>query len=328
MAYPLSRQTNTFGAALFWAEEYWATTRLQSLRKKKPNLDFSGFINTSFHNKLLTLLKESPHTKMLGTQNYHDLEGVSPPLWENQRRFINLSSSHAPSRSIAEKYSQEYGDDFGIITFDAHFDMTSTLEVIHSKWLTEELAEHTIVVGGWAEAFSDREQAQSMLKFQSPSLFPLLNDPRLRSWLSGKKIYVTIDLDYFDNGRNPFLGYANYMHRDKIIGHALNIDQLLEATTAENSDSKWLGTLFNYSNLGGFIAQKKKSIQTVSSELLQVLTLLVELFKNVPKVSLLALDFVEYSPICDWHDLTLNELIGHYPRLWTLFHSFRAEGLF
>lgn len=327
MAYPLSRQTETFGAALFWAEEYWATTKLQSLRKKKPNLDFSGFINTSFQNRLPTLLKETPHTKMLGTRNYHDLEQISSPLWENKRRFINLSSSHAPSRVIAEKYSQEYGEDFGIITLDAHLDLTNT-PYIHANWLTEALMGKTAVVGGWAEASSDREQGQHVLKFLVPSLFTLLDDPGFRSWLSGKKIYVTIDLDYFDDGQHPFLGYATYIHREKIIGHALNIDQLIEAELGENRHSRWLGTLFNYSNLGEFIALKKKSIQNASSELVQVLTQFVELFKNTPTMSLLALDLVEYSPICDWHNLTLNELVGHYPRLWNLFHSFRAEGLF
>jgi arginase family enzyme len=325
MEYPLIKSTKTFGAAIFWVEEYWAFIKLESLRKKTPDLDLSGFINSSFQKKIPRLLKEFPHTKLQSTRNYNDLEIMAPPTWDDQRRFINLSSSHAPSRLIAKKYLSEFGNKFAIISIDAHFDMSSSLGVIHSNWLTEELSERTAVVGGWAEASSDRKRAQHNLKFVSSSLTTLLDDLEFKRWLSGKKIYVTIDLDYFTYGQSPFLGYANYWHRDKIIGHTMNIDQLFEAKIEDNHNLIWLGTLFDYHNLGDFIARKKKSIRTVSSELSQMLTQLVNVFENTPRVSLLALDFVEYSPICDWNNMTLNELIGHYPKMWSLFHSFRAE---
>ncbi|MFW9853866.1 MAG: arginase family protein [Candidatus Thorarchaeota archaeon] len=323
MEYPANKQTETFGTAVFWAEEYWASVKLESLRNKNPNLDLSGFVNTSFQKRLSTVVKELPHTKIQGTRNYSDLEKISPPLWDDQRRFINLSPSHAPSRYIAQKYFSDVGNDLAIISFDAHFDLASPLGTIHGNWLSDELSKRTAVIGGWAEASSDRRRAQHSLRFLTPSFISLIDDPEFTSWLSGKKTYVTIDLDYFTIGQSPFLGYANYWHRNRIIGHTLNLDQLLESKKEDNSNIDWLGELFDYPNLGGFSAKKKKNIRRTSSELFRILAQLAEAFEETPTVSLLALDIVEYSPICDWNFLTLKELIDFYWRFWALFHSYR-----
>ncbi|MFW9780125.1 MAG: hypothetical protein ACFFE8_14845 [Candidatus Heimdallarchaeota archaeon] len=325
MEYPANKQTKKFGTAVFWAEEYWTAVKLESLKNRNPNLDLSGFINTSFQKNLSTVLKELPHTKMRGTRNYTDLEKISPPLWDDQRRFINLSPSHAPSRYIAQNYLSDVGNDLAIISFDAHFDLAGPLEAVHGNWLTDELSKRTAVIGGWAEASSDRRMAQRALKFLVSSFITLIEDPQFTSWLSGKKTYVTIDLDYFAVGQPPFMGYANYWHRNRIIGHALNLDQLLEAKKEANSNIEWIGELFDFPSLSGFSAKKKKTIEKSSSELFRILAQLVKAFEDTPMVSLLALDIVEYSPICDWNYLTLKVLMDFYQRFWALLHSYRAE---
>ena len=193
LVFPHCIPANTYGTTLFWAEEYWANIKIQKLEQKYPNIDFSGLIDPYFRREINDLLKGSFHQKILGTKTYQDISDVT---WQDNRRSINIATSHAPSRYIALNYWERFGDDFGIVTFDAHLDLSDS-NYIHGAWITKELASRTAVIGGWAEPRSEFLEAQSSLAFLSPCLDQIVTNQDFLSWLEGKKIYVSLDLDYY-----------------------------------------------------------------------------------------------------------------------------------
>ncbi len=308
--FPYCLPTNTYGTTLFWAEEYWAVVKIHELVQKYPNIDFSGLIDPYFRREINNLLKGSIHEKILGTKTFNDISDVT---WQDNRRSVNIATSHAPSRFIALDYWERFGDDFGIVTFDAHLDLSDS-EYIHGAWINKDLACRTAVIGGWAEPSSELLDAHSSLAFLSPSIDQIATNQEFIAWLEGKKIYLSLDLDYYNFSQTGFLGYSNFWHRNKIIGHSKNLEQDLELKNVENqpNDPILLGKLLGFfPNLGIFIQNKKSSIKKQSNEITNTLRRIVKLCrKNSTKI--LSIDFVEYSPTCDWQQLTIKEFLNNY----------------
>jgi hypothetical protein len=310
--FPSCIPANTYGTTIFWAEEYWTFTKIMKLCQIYPHLDFTGLIDPFFKKSFLNLIEQEPHKKLIGIKKYNE---ISEKIWEINRRILNIATSHAPSRFIVKNYHQEYGDSLGIITIDAHYDLNNC-GFTHGAWLSKDLAGITAAIGGWAEKTSDLN-ASTSFAFFSPNLNDLINNREFAEWLKGKKIHVTLDLDYYRSSKLNFLGYSNYWHRDKIIGHSMNIEQELEESTIDKllSNQFMVGKhLGFFSNLENFIENKKNSIKKESSEIFSTIYIISKLIKK-SSAKLISIDFVEYSPICDWHLLTINEFIRNYSKL-------------
>ncbi|UCG89730.1 MAG: hypothetical protein JSU57_04445 [Candidatus Heimdallarchaeota archaeon] len=302
----------TYGTSLFWAEEYWTVIKIQELKKKYPYINFSGLIDSYFMKSFHTLLKSSTHERIFGTKSFKDISEIG---WEDNRHLINIATSHAPSRYIALDYWEKFGDDFGIITIDAHLDLSDS-QKMHGAWITKELASITTVIGGWADTSHDIENATSLFAFIEPNVKKLISSHGLHAWLRGKKIYLSIDLDYYRLSHTAFLGYSNYWHRNKIIGHSMNIEQMFKEKNFENHSNTplLLGKYLHFfPNLETFEKNKKISLKNQSNEIFATLREIVLLcHKNSANV--LSIDFVEYSPACDWQQLTIKEFMGNFPK--------------
>lgn len=315
--FPYCIMPYTYGTSLFWAEEYWAITKVRKLEKAFPNVDFTGLIDPQFKEMFPELISRSHFEHILGTKSFLDITKI---LWENKRRIINIATSHAPSRFIAKNYLREYSqEEFAIITFDAHLDL-SDHNSIHGAWITKELASVTAVIGGWGEVSSDIKDSTSSLAFLAPDLESLIINRDFLRWLKGKKIYLSVDLDYYKLSQRKFLGYSNYWHRNKIIGHSKNLGQLLQEKNEEITVNQPLMAgifLEFFPNLEFFIQQKKKTIQKQTKEILHLLLRMSRLF-HTNSAKILSIDFVEYSPICDWQQLTIKEFIANYHSLFSI----------
>lgn len=317
--FPLCLPSHTYGKTLFWAEEYWTVVKIQELKNLYPRIDFSGLIDPCFMKKFPSLVKGSVHEKILGTRSFED---ITTFLWENKRRVINIATSHAPSRLIAEDYWQQFGDNFGIITFDAHLDISNSQKV-HGAWITKELASITSVIGGWADTRQDFEEVSSFFPFIEQNITDAISNRDLHAWLKDKKIYLSVDLDYYQYSLRNYLGYSNFWHRNKIIGHSMTIGQILE----ENSKNYELNSplligksLGFFRDLEDFTQRKKESLKNQTLEILNNLKNIAQLCRK-NSATLLCIDFVEYSPICDWYQLTINEFVENYPKYRAIIHS-------
>ena len=317
--FPLCLPSQTYGSTLFWAEEYWTVVKIQELKRQYPQIDLSGLIDPCFMQQFPNLIKGTFHEKILGTRSFDD---ISTLFWEDKRQKINIATSHAPSRLIAEDYWQQFGDDFGIITFDAHLDLSNS-QGIHGAWITKELASITSVIGGWADTSHGYEDASSLFPFIESNIKDISSNSGLHTWLKGKMIYLSIDLDYYQLSQKDYLGYSNFWHRNKIIGHSMTIDQILAEQSEDcNVNSPLLlgKSLGFFSNSDFFTERKMKSLKNQTTEILNNLKYITRLCRK-NSATLLCIDFVEYSPICDWHQLPINEFIQNYPKLQALFHQ-------
>ncbi|UCE12387.1 MAG: hypothetical protein JSV04_09320 [Candidatus Heimdallarchaeota archaeon] len=318
--FPSCLLPHTYGTSLFWAEEYWAITRIGELEKNFPNVDFTGIINPQFKKMFPELISRSHLENILDTKRFFEITKV---LWENNRRIINIATSHAPSRFIAKNYLKEYTpEELVIITFDAHLDL-SDHNSIHSAWITKELASVTAVIGGWEEASSDIADSKSSLAFFAPDIESLISNRDFLAWLKGKKIYLSLDLDYFRLSQGAFLGYSNYWHREKIIGHSMNLGQLLQEKNEEIVTNKPLvaGIILGFfPNFEYFEQKKKKIIRKQTKEILHLL-LRISRFLHDYSANILSIDFVEYSPICDWRQLTIKEFLANYDNFFSTIQS-------
>ncbi|MHA2244809.1 MAG: hypothetical protein ACXADY_07550 [Candidatus Hodarchaeales archaeon] len=310
--FPCCLPSQTYGTTLFWAEEYWIVTQIHELVRKYPQIDFSGLFDPYFMKQFPNLLKGSIHEKIFDTKKFSDISEVT---WEDNRQFINIATSHAPSRYIAMNYWETFGDDFGIVTLDAHLDLLDS-EFMHGAWITKDLARITTVIGGWAEVIYDFEDAEPSLAFLAPDIDSINTNREFIAWLRDKKIYISLDLDYFRISQTDFLGYSNYWHRNKIIGHSMNIKQMLEEQNKNNQSNSQLllgEALGFFPNLEAFVRNKKKSLKKQSDDIFITLNEISQLCsKN--SATILSIDFVEYSPTCDWQQLTIKELMENYPR--------------
>lgn len=316
--FPLCIPSQTYGSTLFWAEEYWTVVKIQELKRRYPHIDLSGLIDPCFIRKFPNLIKGTFHEKMLGTRSFDD---ISTFFWEDKRQRINIATSHAPSRLIAEDYWQQFGDDFGIITFDAHLDLSNS-QGIHGAWITKELASITSVIGGWADTSHDYEDASNYFPFIEPNVKELFSNRDLFTWIKGKKIYLSIDLDYYQLSQRDYLGYSNFWHRNKIIGHSMTINQILEEQNeSRNVNSPLLlgKSLGFFSDLDIFTQRKKESLKNQTKMILNTLKKIEHLCRK-NSASLLCIDFTEYSPICDWNQLTIKEFMQNYSRFQAIVH--------
>ncbi|MHA1966852.1 MAG: hypothetical protein ACW964_03510 [Candidatus Hodarchaeales archaeon] len=314
---------NSYGTTLFWIEEYWTTRKILELERKYPNIDFSGIIDPYFKNMMSKLLHKPPHIEILGTNQFSDFSKI---VWEENRRYINIATSHAPSRFIASNYAHRLREKCRIITIDAHLDISNT-NFIHNSWIDTDLMTKTALIGGWGEVTADINYARDNLAFIEPSVDKIIQNPNFREWISGKKIYLTIDLDYFRLSQHRFMGYSNYWHRNRIIGHSMNVEQILEEyiTQDNKSDKILLGEMLGvYSDLESFIQDKKKSLRNQSGKIEEILRTLVNFCRN-NYASFLSIDFVEYSPICDYHQLTIREFERNYQIFFSILSTVRED---
>ncbi len=309
-SFPSCIPPNTYGTTVFWVEEYWAFVKVKLLLTKYPNLNFSGLFNSLFINTLPSILIETPHQKVKEIKEYHDINSI---IWEMNNEFMNIATSHAPSRFIARNYLTTDRENFRIINFDAHLDISDS-SFIHGAWISNDLTARTALIGGWAEQVSDLNNARSNLAFLAPDISSLSSNNKFISWLHKKQVYITIDLDYFGLSQKNYMGYANFWHRDKIIGHSMNLDQILEerADLFHKNPFFVLQILMEHtSDINLFFKKKKESLKLqtkIISNLLNEITNLLQATSS----SLLRIDFVEYSPICDWKQLTIKEFINNY----------------
>ncbi len=123
------------------------------------------------------------------------------------------------------------------------------------------------------------------------------------------------------------MGYSNYWHRDKIIGHSMNFEQILEERIIKTKvkNSRMAGYLLGiFHELESFVKKKKRSLKLQSGEIEKLLELIVSIFKS-NSATLLCVDFVEYSPICDYRQLTLKELEKKYSKFYDIISSVREK---
>jgi len=297
-AYPNCISTLTYGITQFWAEEYWAWLKVQELRTLYPQIDLTGLINQIFENQVPNITKTSPHKKIVGSKDYNDIPRNS---WKISYRKLNIATSHAPSRFKAQNYLRKYTNDFRIITLDAHLDIGRS-NLLHAAWLTEDLAKKTAIIGGWSEASEDVIHAKGLVPFISNHTNNLLEEKDFVNWITGKKVYLTIDLDFFPS-RDNYMGLSSYWHRNLFIGHAMHIKQGVE--------------LQIFTDIISFMRQKKESIQSQINQINHLIKNLVDFFQE-NSVSMLGLDLVEYSPICDWQNMTIECIKNDFHYLNTL----------
>ncbi|MFX0013512.1 MAG: hypothetical protein ACFFB2_14300 [Promethearchaeota archaeon] len=317
--YPYCLPAQTYGTTLFWAEEYWAVMQIQEFKKIYPYVDFSGLFDPYFTKELFSYLVQPIHSSIIGTNKFNDIIKFK---WEDKRQFINIATSHAPSRYIAQNYKRRFRDEFGIVTFDAHFDFTESLSP-HGAWIIKELAGITTVIGGWAETHHDFDTLTSSFAFIEPNLKQIGKNAEFLNWLRGKKIYISFDLDYCQESQINFLGYSNYWHRNKVIGHSMNLKQMLAEKNIKNQLSRpyLLGKFLGFfSNLETFIRLKKTSLKNQTDNILTTLRALMQLLRKTSATPL-CIDLVEYSPVCDWQQLTITELIENYQKYLAVFNS-------
>ncbi len=307
--YPSCIPDSTYGISFFWAEEYWAWKKIQTIREIYPNINLEGIINTEFEKLLLNMISKSPHNTLLGTENYKDL---SSEPWEIDYNLINLATSHAPSRIKAEKFLRDYRENFLIINFDAHYDIGIS-GIIHGAWLTEELLKRTVIIGGWSESKHELNQISNEPIICENELEKVLNNSVFPKWIKNKYVYITFDLDYFQQ-ENKMEGISCYWHRDFINGHSRNILQEIELLITQDKiiDNYPIGiSLDLFQDLKNFKIRKQKSIQVQINNVKNLLKRITEVFQE-ESVVLLNLDIVEYSPLSDWKNLSIIELVKSF----------------
>jgi hypothetical protein len=318
IAYPDCISTSTYGITQFWAEEYWAWQKIQELKLLYPQIDLTGLINPIFEIHLPNLTKINPHMNITETRDYKDIPVDS---WEIEYKRLNIATSHAPSRFKAQNYMKKFTNDFRIITLDAHLDIGKS-NLIHAAWLTQDLAKKTALIGGWSETSEDVCFAQNLFPFFSYQISDLFEKKLFKNWIEGKKVYITIDLDFFPHKDN-YLGLSSYWHRNLFIGHAMNIKQRIELLedieVGLNRELAGVG-LHIFDDISSFKRQKSASIQQQICQINKLLQDLIE-FLQETSTSLLSLDLVEYSPICDWQNLTIERLEENFHFLNNLINA-------
>ncbi len=302
----------------FWAEEYWAWLKVQELRLLYPLLDLTGLINQIFEKQLPNIIKTSPHKKIIDTKDYNDIPTDS---WEIGYRKLNIATSHAPSRFKAQNYLKKYTNDFRIITLDAHLDLGRS-NLIHAAWLTEDLAKKAAIIGGWSEALEDVSHARNLIPFINTHTNDLLEKKDFINWITGKKVYVTIDLDFFSSQDN-YMGLSSYWHRNLFIGHTMNMKQRIELQKDSKFElnKKLAGVeLHLFKDVISFRKHKKDSIQSQINQINHFVADLLDFFQK-NSVFMLGLDLVEYSPICDWQNLTIQGFKDNFHYLKSLINA-------
>jgi len=322
--YPFILPPNTYGYNLFWIEEYWAFLKFLRLKQNFSELSFNGLIDESFISDMRSVFLGFPYDQLQGLNNFMDING---DFCQFNRNFINLATSHAPSRYVAELYLIKYKEKFSIISFDAHFDLDSR-DIVNNLWITKKLASNVILIGGWAETNSDYALSSNSFPFIFGDPDEILTTPKVVSWIRDKQIYVTIDLDFFPISQYGYLGYSNYWHREYLIGHANTFQQCLSKVFLNGrklNQSKDLPKTYSVGKMLDFFPNLKKfhklKLRSLERQSLSLLNLLKSLNRIIQECSanLLSIDLVEYSPICDWNQLTIKELIKLYPHLITIF---------
>lgn len=307
--FPSCVPDTTYGVTQFWAEEYWAWRQIQKIRKNYPGIDFNGLINSTFEDHFKQLLNNPPHTNILGTNSFTDIPDNS---WKISNKKLTLATSHAPSRYKAQLLLRRHKDNFRIITFDAHLDL-GNYTGIHGAWLTENIAKRTSIIGGWADTFYELNYAHSLVPHIASELTELSDDNSFLEWIAEKKVYISIDIDYLQPTQN-YLGLSSYWHRILLIGHTRNLNQQIQMLPdhIDLTTPTLIGKEINlFEDLALFRERKKKSIN-LHIKKLEKLFEEISILLNDSSSSLLGLDLVEYSAICDWKKLTLNALLQNY----------------
>lgn len=96
----------------------------------------------------------------------------------------------------------------------------------------------------------------------------------------------------------------------------MNIEQILEEQNRNNQSNSPLllgESLVFFPNLEIFVKNKKKSLKKQSDDIFVTLNEITQLYRK-NSATLLSIDFVEYSPACDWQQLTIRELMENYTR--------------
>jgi hypothetical protein len=264
-------------------------------------------------------MKTNPHRKIKETRDYNDVQIDS---WEITDKKLNIATSHAPSRFKAQNYLRKYIDDFRIITLDAHFDIGNS-ELVHTAWLTQDLVKRTAVVGGWSEGVEDTNHAKNLFPYITNHLNDYLERNDFINWLKEKKVYITIDLDFFPSN-DEYLGLSSFWHRNLFIGHSMNIKQRMELLDNVQNRLKHqlLGVeLKMFNDIHSFFEQKRNSIHLHMVQIKNLFKDLRDIFRET-SAFLISLDLVEYSPICDWKNLTINEFKDNFHVLNDLLNTF------
>lgn len=322
--YPTLIPPHTYGYSRYWIEEFWAFTKFLQLKHNFPKFSFDGLIDESFISEMRSHFLGYPYNQLQGINTFL---GLNDSFYIYNRKFINLATSHAPSRYIAESNLIKYKKNFAVISFDAHFDFENRT-IINNVWITEKLASSVILIGGWAETNSDLIHVSNIFPFIFQNPDELLTTPKFISWIRGKQIYVTIDLDFFPLSQHDYLGYSNYWHREYLIGHANTFEQqlskvLMDTSRLNQSKDKpnqyLVGKILDFfPDLKKFQENKLRSLEKQSLDLLYLFKTLKRIIKE-SSANLICIDLVEYSPICDWNQLSLKELIMLYPHLISIF---------
>lgn len=306
---------NPFGTSVYLFEEIWLYQNFLTLQKKYPQANWDGLINRDFLTKLPIFLEKFGQEQLLGYTT--GLHNIQKGFIKHSRKKINLLTSHAPSREVALNYLNSEEKKVVIINIDAHLDFSPVSPVAGNIWITPEIAKHSIVIGGWDESTQDIKEAKSFFKYIFTDFEDFFENDKIINYLNGAKVYITLDLDYFCHEelcRYNFLGISNYFHRQRFIGHAKTINQVLSEEIVANNYSSEFNvineagiSLKNGCDIKDFRKSKIISIERMKSKIIIYLSRLFLQLKDLD-TSILSLDIVEFSPSCDWENLSLNRL--------------------
>ena len=307
--YPNCIPATSFGITQFWAEEYWTGRQIQKIRNRYPGIDFRGLIDGIFENHLKQILKKPPHIDIVDTTSFGEIPKNS---WKISYKKLTLATSHAPSRYKAQTFLKKHKDQFRILTFDAHLDL-GNYAGIHGAWLTDNLAKRTAIIGGWAEPHYELKSGYAIVPHIRPDFKQLCEEKSFLDWISKKKIYISIDLDYLQSKGN-YLGLSCYWHRNLFIGHTLNINQQIQMLPdhIDLFTPTLIGKELNiFEDLSSFMESKIKSINSHIQMLMKLFTDISTLLQD-NESSLLGMDLVEYSAISDWRQLSVSALLNNF----------------
>jgi hypothetical protein len=283
--------------------------KIQKILKKIPYVDLRGLINKEFEGRFKQLLRSDPHYNLLDTSSFAEIPSDS---WEISNKMLTIATSHAPSRYKAQKLLGRYKEKFRIITIDAHYDLGNYTK-IHGAWITDKLARHTCVIGGWAETLHELRAAQKVIPYIKPKIAKLSEDNSFLGWIADKKVYISIDLDFFPP-TEEYLGLSSFWNRNLFLGHSLNLNQQIQMLMGniDLTTPLLIGKEIDFfEDLSSFRQDKYKSINAHMQLLTKLIEDIVIIFQNTAS-SLIGLDLVEYSPICDWEHLTIDAILKNF----------------
>ncbi|MFA5879489.1 MAG: agmatinase, partial [Candidatus Margulisiibacteriota bacterium] len=172
---------------------------------------FDSELNLSLQDNIFTL-KELEFKYRSQEEDLNLIQKAVLKELENQKWPIILGGEHTITGPIIQAFKEYYQSDFGVVHFDAHFDLRDTYlgeKLSHATMLrrVREQTKSTLSLG--VRSFSKEERdhalAENILYVTDKELSQSVD---LGVYLKRlpEQVYLTIDLDFFDLGIFPGVG--------------------------------------------------------------------------------------------------------------------------